>query len=492
LATVWSLVADRAAATPDLEMLADEHGRSMTFQQFRLAAERAAAGLLGMGIGPGSRVVWQFTTRIETLVLTAALCRLGAVQIPVLPIYRGREIAFVLAQTRAEHLLVAPRWRDIDLAEVGAAAAKETGAALTVIEGALPEGDVAVLPAPPERDDEVRWIFYTSGTTADPKGAMHTDISASAGGAAMANGLDITPDDRIAMVFPIAHIGGCAVWFTCSLLCGAALIFTEYVEPDSVCDLLRTQHVTIAGTGPAHHAMYIAAQRAHPEAPYFPDVRVYTSGGAAKPPSHFALIAKELGRPVHSSYGMTEAPILTCTHADDSEDVLAGSEGGPCAGVELRIVDGEVRVKGPQVMQGYLDSSLDADAFDEDGWLRSGDLGTLDAAGNLTITGRIKDVIIRKGETFSAREVEDLLITAPGVADVAVIGLPHPVLGEQACACVVPADPAAPPTLETLTAHLAGQGLMRQKWPERLQILDSLPYNLAGKVIKADLRALVG
>jgi cyclohexanecarboxylate-CoA ligase len=250
--------------------------------------------------------------------------------------------------------------------------------------------------------------------------------------------------------------------------------------------------VTIAGTGPAHHAMYIAAQRAHPQAPYFPDVRVYTSGGAAKPPSHFALIARELGRPVHSSYGMTEGPILTCTHPDDAEDVLAASEGRACAGVELRIVGGEVRVKGPQVMRGYLDSSLDADAFDFDGFLRSGDLGRVDAAGNLTITGRIKDVIIRKGETFSAREVEDLIITAPGVADVAVIGLPHAVLGEQACACVVPADPSDPPTLESLTAHLAVQGLMRQKWPERLQLLDSLPRNLAGKVIKADLRALVG
>jgi cyclohexanecarboxylate-CoA ligase len=491
VATVWSLVQGRAAATPDLEFLADEHGRSLSFQQFHDAAERAAAGLLDLGIGAGSRVVWQLTTRIETLVLTAALCRLGAVQIPVLPIYRGREIAFVLSQTEAAHLLVAPRWRDIDLAAVASDAAKETGAQLTVIDGALPDGDPARLGPPPSRDDEVRWIFYTSGTTADPKGAMHTDLSASAGGAAMAKGLQITPADRIAMVFPIAHIGGCAVWFTSSMLCGAALIFTEYVEPDAVCDLLRTQRVTIAGTGPAHHAMYVAAQRAHPEAPYFPDVRVYTSGGAAKPPSHFAYIARELGRPVHSSYGMTEGPILTCTHLDDPEDVLASTEGGPCDGVVLRIVDGEVRVKGPQVMRGYLDSSLDADAFDADGWLRSGDLGELDAAGNLTITGRIKDVIIRKGETFSAREVEDLLITAPGVADVAVVGLPHPLLGEQACACVVAADPADPPTLESLTAHLAEHGLMRQKWPERLQLLDSLPRNLAGKVVKADLRTLV-
>ena len=203
------------------------------------------------------------------------------------------------------------------------------------------------------------------------------------------------------------------------------------------------------------------------------------------------MIARELGRPVHSSYGLTEAPILTCTRPTIPTTFSPDPREARNDGVELRIVDGEVRVKGPQVMRGYLDSSLDADAFDADGSLRSGDLGKLDAAGNLTITGRSKDVIIRKGETFSAREVEDLLITAAGVADVAVIGLPHPVLGEQACACVVAADPSNPPTLEVLTAHLAEQGLMRQKWPERLQLLDSLPYSLAGKVIKADLRALL-
>jgi acyl-CoA synthetase (AMP-forming)/AMP-acid ligase II len=503
MATVWSLVEDRARTTPDLEMLVDEHGQSLSFGQFHDAAQRAAAGLMASGITAGSRVVWQLTTRIETLVLTAALCRLGAVQIPVLPIYR-RELAFVLSQTGARHLLVAPRWRDIDLAALAKAASADRDVTLQVISGELPAGDPAMLPPPPDRDDEVRWIFYTSGTTAAPKGAMHTDVSAAAGGAAMARGLDITPADRIAMVFPVAHIGGCAVWLTASLLSGGVLVLTEYVDPVSVAELSRMHHVTIAGTGPAFHAMYVAAQRAHPGESYFPDVRLYTSGGAAKPPSHYAHIVAELGRPVHSSYGLTEAPILTCTRPDDPESVLAGSEGRPNAGVELRIASadgsgqllgpgesGEVRVKAPQVMRGYLDASLDADAFDENGYLRTGDLGSLDERGNLTITGRIKDVIIRKGETFSAREIEDLLITHAAVAEVAVIGLPHPEFGELACACVVAAEPQRPPTLAALSAHLAEQGVMKQKWPERLEIMESLPYNPAGKVIKADLRALV-
>ena len=140
--------------------------------------------------------------------------------------------------------------------------------------------------------------------------------------------MGVTIDDRVAMVFPVAHIGGCAVWLTASLLSGAVLVLTEYVEPATIADLLRDNRVTVAGTGPAHHAMYLEAQHAHPgERPYFPDVRIYTSGGAAKPPSHYAMIMKELGKPVHSSFGMTEAPILTSTRADDPEAVLAGSEG---------------------------------------------------------------------------------------------------------------------------------------------------------------------
>src|ERR1700712_3256613 len=267
MATVWSVIENRASETPDREMLVDENGRSLTFEQFRAAAENAAAGLLVLGIGAGTRVVWQLTTRIETLVLTAALCRLGAVQVPVLPIYRGREIAFVLSQTKASFVLAAPRWRDIELGSLARDAAAETGAQLVLIDGELPEGDPATLPAPPVSDQEVRWIFYTSGTTAEPKGAMHTDSSALAGGGGMSDGMGIHADDRIAMVFPVAHIGGCAIWLTASLLSGCVLVLTEYVDPATIADLLRDHRVTVAGTGPAHHAMYIAAQHEHPGAP---------------------------------------------------------------------------------------------------------------------------------------------------------------------------------------------------------------------------------
>jgi non-ribosomal peptide synthetase component E (peptide arylation enzyme) len=150
--------------------------------------------------------------------------------------------------------------------------------------------------------------------------------------------------------------------------------------------------------------------------------------------------------------------------------------------------EGEIRARGPQLFRGYLDSTLDADAFDEEGFFRTGDLGKLDAEGYITITGRLKDVIIRKGENISAKEVEDLLFTSPAIGDVAVIGLPDDRSGERACAIVVPADPEAPPTLKDVFDFCSQAGLMTQKVPEQLEIVDVLPRNATGKVLKHELR----
>jgi acyl-CoA synthetase (AMP-forming)/AMP-acid ligase II len=200
-----------------------------------------------------------------------------------------------------------------------------------------------------------------------------------------------------------------------------------------------------------------------------------------------------------SGYGLTEAPILTMSGVDDRDDDLANSEGAPMPGVELRLVtldgriagvgeEGEVRAKAPQRMLGYLDSSLDADAFDEDGFFRTGDLGVLNERNMLTITGRLKDVIIRKGENVSAKEVEDHLYRHPAIGDVAVIGLPDPTSGERVCAVVATKEGAEPIEFDAMVQFLKDEGLMVQKIPEQLELIDVLPRNPAGKVLKRDLQ----
>jgi cyclohexanecarboxylate-CoA ligase len=203
-----------------------------------------------------------------------------------------------------------------------------------------------------------------------------------------------------------------------------------------------------------------------------------------------------------AGYGMTEAPIVTQTDIDDHEDVKRFAEGRPNDGVTIKLIDrdgnevgpgeeGEAVVKGPQVMRGYVDSSLDADAFTPDGFLHTGDLARFDAHGAILITGRIKDVIIRKGENVSAKEVEDVLYTHPAVADVAVLGIPDVDRGEMVVAFVVPTDPAAPPTLKSVFDHCREAGLMTQKIPERLEIIEVMPRNPSGKVPKHELRATI-
>jgi acyl-CoA synthetase (AMP-forming)/AMP-acid ligase II len=223
-------------------------------------------------------------------------------------------------------------------------------------------------------------------------------------------------------------------------------------------------------------------------------------GGAPKPVGLHGEVKRELGGiGVVSCYGLTEAPFLCLTSVRDPDDVLARTEGRPAEGAVLRTVapdgsvlppggEGEVCARGPQLSRGYTDPALSAAAFEADGFFHTGDLGRLDAAGSLAITGRLKDVIIRKGENISAPQVEGLLYAHKKVADVAVIGLPDAERGERCCAVVVPVDPALPPSLRELGEYLRAEGLAIQKIPEQLELVAELPRNPSGKVLKHQLR----
>ena len=504
-ASLWDLIERRAAATPDALLGIDEDDRALAFGEYRDAVERAAAGLAELGVGEGTPVSWQLPTWFESMALVGALARLGAVQNPILPIYREREVGFVTRQTGAELLVVPSHWKGFDFEGMARGIAEQQpGLSVLVVDRKLPDGDVTSLapiadaPADPA-DAPVRWAFYTSGTTADPKGARHTDPTIMASAYAMVIVLEVTDRDRSAMVFPFTHIGGIG-WLFAAMMTGCQAIIIEAFDPATSIPVLAQGGVTLPGAGTPFHMAYLAAQRADPDATLFPDARAFPGGGAPKPPQLHYDVKRELGGVgIVSGYGLTECPILAMNTVHDSDDHLANTEGAPTPGVEVRIVtldgnvarageEGEIRAKGPMLFRGYLDSSLDADAFDGDGFFRTGDLGTSDAEGFLTITGRLKDVIIRKGENISAKEVEDLLFTSPDVADAAVVGIPDPASGERACAVLVPADPAAPPTLDALAAFCVGAGLMRQKIPEQLEIVDALPRNATGKVLKHELR----
>jgi len=490
----WPLLERRVELTPDALFSVDENDRSLSFAEYRDEALRCAAGLAERGVGPDTAVSWILPTWTESLVIVAALARLGARQNPILPIYRGREVGFVCGQSRAEWLLVPRVFRGFDYEAMGREVAAEHAGLQTLViepERPLPEGDTrALAPEPTSAGSaSVRWLFYTSGTTADPKGALHTDRSLMAAAAGLANVLDLQPDDRVALVFPLTHIGGIG-WLLSGLLAGCAQIVIPVFDPATSIPVLARHGVTQATAGTAFHQAYLEAQRAQPDVPLFPAVRAFPGGGAPKPPQLHYDVQNELGGVgIVSGYGLTECPIVTMNRVGDATEKLAHTE-GPAnpPEMQIRIVDGEVRVRGPQLLQGYLDPSLDEAAFDEDGYFRTGDLGTLDDDGFLVITGRLKDVIIRKGENISAKEIEDLLHEHPKVAEAAAIGLPDPASGERCCAVVVCSDPDQPLGFDEMAAFLKQQDLMLQKIPEQLEIVDVLPRNPTGKVLKTELR----
>ncbi len=506
---LWAQIEARARATPDALFTVDERDRRNTFRDFRDAAERCAAGLAARGIGRESMVSWMLPTTWESMVLVAALSRLEAVQNPILPIYRHREVRFITRQAKSELLIVPTSWRGFDyLAMARDIAVERDGLDVLVVDDSLPEGDPSALPPPPpdvgDDDAPIRWLFYSSGTTAEPKGAQHTDRTLAAAGRGMVEALALREDDRVAMVFPFTHVGG-IIWVFSSMRCGCSFIVVPIFDPATTPGVLAKHGVTQATAGTAFHQVYLAAQRERrasgDDSPLFPHVRTFPGGGAPKPPQlHYDMKQEMGGAGIVAGYGMTECPILAMASTHDPDDKLADTEGRACPSeVDLRVVkhdealaapgeEGEIRVRAPQLFRGYLDASLNAAAFDPNGYFRTGDLGRVDEEGYVSITGRLKDVIIRKGENISAKEIEDLLYTHEKVEDVAVIGLPDADTGERACAVVSLNDASRPLAMDEMVAFLKEKGLMVQKIPEQIEAIDEIPRNATGKILKQDLR----
>ncbi|MGW2411557.1 class I adenylate-forming enzyme family protein [Streptomyces tubercidicus] len=497
--TLWDLVAWRAARTPDAPALiqgADSARteRRITFGTLHHRAERVAAGLYERGVRPGSRVVWQLPTRIETVLFSLALARIGAVQSPVVPLYRAHETGQVLRRTRAEFFAVPGLRRGFDHRAMADRLAAGLPGPLTVLDAydTLPDADPAALPPPPADDDAVRWIYWTSGTTAAPRGVLHTDRSLRTAGHWLGAALRIRPSDIGSMAFPYAHVAGPD--YTVLLLeHGIPAVLLEHFALPGALAAYRRHRVTLAGGSTAFYTLFLAeARKLPPGRQLLPSLRLLAGGGAPLPTALYHEVVAALGCGLTHGYAMTEAPMVTMGDPYDSPEHLAGTDGRPPAGMEIRIAPdtGEIGLRGPAVCRGYLD---EPDPFDADGFLPTGDLGHLTATGHLVVTGRLKDIIIRKGENISAQEIEELLHRHPDIADAAVIGLPDPDRGERVCAVIEQPANAGELTLAALSAHLLSHGLARHKLPEQLELLPALPRGATlRKVLKQELRERFG
>ncbi len=503
--TIWELLSARAQLTPDHPMLLDASGRSFSFGEVYRWSQRVAAGFYEQGVREGTPVTWQLPTRIETVVVSFALARLGAVQNPIIHIYREKELGFCIRQTNAELVLTAGEWKGIDYTAMAerVCAGIESRPTIRSAYSDLPESDPAILPAltastgSPD-EDPIRWVYYTSGTTSDPKGAQHTDRTLIAGGLGLSSALSMSESDIGSIAFPYAHIGG-PVYLVTMLLSGFPAVLMESFVPTEAIPAYASLGVTMAGGGPAFYSMVLAEQRKEPLRKVIPSLRLLSGGGAPMPEALYYEVRTEVGVPISHGYGMTECPMISQGSPRDTDAQLATSEGRPVHGCVVSILRndgslagpgeiGEVRVSGPMLFKGYLDPTLNSEAFDEAGRFRTGDLGMVRDDGHVRLTGRSKDVIIRKGENISAQEIEGVLYAHVKVAAVAVVGLPDVDRGEVVCAVVELTPDCENFTFSEMQEWCRSAGLMTQKIPERLEVRSQLPRNATLKILKHQLR----
>jgi cyclohexanecarboxylate-CoA ligase len=502
-----ALLLDRVARTPQLLATLDDGGRSLTFGRLGELSARVAAELAAHGVEAGTRVAWQLPTWTETLVLVCALSRLQTVQIPLPYAYREHEVRAAMRQTDADLLITPSSWHGYDYSAMVTSVQVDVP---DVVHAPLERGvledehwfaSIGRIRARRDRPDfgpGVLWVFFTSGTSGAPKGVLHTDRGVTIPATTMADAFELRSDDRSAIAFPLGHIGG-VNWLIGSLQSGCCLLLADRLDAETI-DRFGAQGVTLAGVTTAFHLAYRDRARALAGDRLFPQVRACPGGAATKPPSLHAEIRTEVGGVgIVSGYGLTECPMISMASIDDPDDKLATTEGRPGPGMIIELHDpatgavlpaggtGEIWIRGPQQFRGYVSAEDTASFVDERGFFRTGDLGRIDADGYVVITGRLKDVIIRKGENISAKEVEDHIFAHPDVADVAVVGLPDDAVGERCCAALVmrPGHPA--PDVHQLGDYLRRRGLMTQKWPEQVYEVGELPRNAAGKVLKHEI-----
>ncbi|PJE22880.1 MAG: cyclohexanecarboxylate-CoA ligase [Mycobacterium sp.] len=490
--TVADALREAAERTPERVALIDGDHRLTCRELYRQAAALARAMLAR--VPPGSVVSFMLPNWHEAAVIYLAGTLAGMVANPILPSLRDRELRFILEDADSRMMFIPSVFGHHDFAAMLGRVTEHLKSPPDVVvlrgdcgPGQIPFGSLAnVAGTLPALDpDAVRMMLYTSGTTGRPKGVLHSHNSIHA----LLRQIDrhwlVEPGDVFLVASPIAHIGGSIYAFEAPLLLGVTAILLERWDADTAARLMVTEGCThMAGATPFLDQLLAAAQRTGTR---LPDLKVFICGGASVSPTLIRRAAAYFASTlVTRVYGSTEVPVTTVGSPDD-RDHAADTDGRPGV-ADVKLVDGEMRVRGPQMLVGYLHPEDEDESFDADGYFRTGDLARWVDDEYLVVTGRAKDIIIRNGENISPKEVEDVLANHPGIAEVAIVGLPDERTGERACAVVVPtATPG--PDVKNLLDFLGASGVARFKAPEQVVIWGDLPKNDAGKVLKHQIKA---
>ena len=514
---LFDVLKGQSAVAPDKTFVFDST-YGYTYRELHDNALRLAVGLHRIGIGRGDRVAVQLPNWSEFALCLAAIARLGAVLVPIMPIYRDDEVAYVLAHSGAKVAVTCEEFKRFRYLEMFSrlraqaadlrmlVAVRNTGPidpdVVTPLDELLdqttPEtiAQLGVAAAP----DDPLLIVYTSGTTARPKGCLHTFNTMRVSAEAIRKSLGYTADDVQFGPSPVSHSTGAITSFVLPLIAGASSHLMEAWDPEEGLQRIQKYGCTVTVTATAFLQMLLSVyDRGRHDAS---SLRLWVCAGSPIPGAVVERAISALsGCRVLSLYGRSENFLTTmCTVADDPIR-SSTSDGSAIYGVHIAIVDrdgnpvpasqeGDIAYKGPGHMLEYFrDPEHTAELFTPDGYSRSGDLGVMDADGFVRVTGRLKDIVIRGGLNISARELEDLLAGYSRFSDVAVVAMPDERVGEKVCLYAVVAPGEEAPSLADVVAYLRERRLATPKLPERLELVDSLPMTATGKIQKHLLRA---
>lgn len=480
----------------------------LTWAQLQAEVDRAARALGALGVGRGDVVSVQLPNWYEFLVLALAVSRAGAVLNGLTPIYRQYELRFILNRTGSRVMVIPASYRGFDYVEMMAGLRAEVPslAHLVVVGSGAPAGMMTYnqflglgtgpAPAAGGANDLVQ-VAFTSGTTGEPKGVMHSHNTLLATAGAVIRHLDLAPEPVNLVISPVGHQTGFLWGLLITVILGGKMVFQDRWDPEAALAAIAAEGVTtMAGATPFLRDLALAPG-VTPER--MRTLRTFITAGAPIPPVVVQEGEARLGCKIHSAWGMTEYGIGTAVGAGDPPEKAASSDGRPVPGAEVRVVagagpvapgvEGDLQIRGPGLFLGYYKRPDFNDAsFTADGFLRTGDRAVMAADGFVRITGRTKDIIIRGGENIPVAEIEGLLYQHPKIQDVALVAMPDERLGERACAYVVLRPGAGGITLAEISAFLLQHQLARQKLPERVEVIDALPRTATGKVQKFKLR----
>jgi len=500
--TFASLLARRAAEKPDREAVTDGT-RRLSYAALAHGIDRIAARLRSLGIGEGDVVTIQLPNWIEFPLVFFALERLGAVAVTVSVDFRSRELEYIMRFADAKMFVVCANFRNFDhlaMAEELRPRLPKLESLCVVRGGARPGAaslDEAVAASGPpvgfvparQGADTVMRMAFTSGTTGNPKGVMHSHNTTLSAARILNGDLGLNATDTMMAWLPCGLNWG-YLTLVQSVLAGAKAVLLERFHPAAAVDLIERERVTYIPTAPA--SLTAILQEPDLSRRNLSSLKYVVSGGASAPVETIREWRRAAPGELLELLGMLETGYQTYTRPGDDPELVAGSVGRAASHMGLRLIDGEGREvppgvegeicsDGPSVHLGYHNNpAANSDAFLPDGWFRSGDLGMIDPGGNLRIVGRLKEMINRGGKKFFPREIEEILYTHPKVLYAAIVGIPDQRLGERNCLCLVP-KPGAPPTLDELVAFL-GDSVATYKLPERLELFENFPFTPTGKI----------